>query len=193
MVVLPDPEVKLRPITVAELDRMVQEGILGEDDRVELLAGALAVMSPRSPEHAAVLHELLRLLAPPAIAAGLRISSRSPLGVGQELSRPEPDLALAPRPEPGRHPSGALLVVEVAIGSRALDLGAKAAIYARAGVTDYWVVDVSARELVVHREPVADRFRLVRRLAEGESVAPLAVAAQVAVSDLLVDVPAAPR
>lgn len=184
MAVRLDPDVAVRPITVAQLDRMVEEGIIGEDDRVELLDGVLVEMSPQSPDHAAVLAELLALAAPVASAQRLRLSSQAPLEVGHELCRPEPDLALAPRPEVGCHPSGALLVVEVAIASRSTDLGRKAAVYAEAGVPDYWVVDVVARELVVHREPVSDRYRLVRRIPEGGSVEAVALAFRVDVNAL---------
>jgi len=168
--VRPDPDVAVRPITVAELDRMVEAGIIGEDDRVELLDGMLVAISPQSPDHAAVLRELLALAWPVAAATQLTVSSQAPLDVGHELSRPEPDLALVPRPPVGRHPTGALLVVEIAATSRSMDLGRKATLYSAAGVPDYWVADLAARELVVHREPGPDGYRLVRRMTEGEEV-----------------------
>lgn len=84
----------------------------------------------------------------------------------------------------GRHPDDALLIVEIAIASRSTDLGRKAAIYAQARVPDYWVVDVVAREVVVHREPVSDRYRLVRRMAEGEVVEAVSLPMRVGVDAL---------
>lgn len=188
MAVRLDPDIKLRAMSVDDLDRMVAEGILGEDDRIELLDGVLVEVSPQSPDHAAVLSELLALLAPLAVAQDLRIRSQAPLQVAQHLSRPEPDVAIVRRPEPGRHPSEALLVVEVAISSRQLDLGAKATIYAQAGVQDYWVVDIAAREVVVHREPASSRYGLVRRVPEGGAVEAAALPLRVEVATLLADV-----
>lgn len=188
MAVRLDPDVAVRPISVAQLDRMVETGIIGEDDRVELLDGVLVEMSPQSPDHAAVLRALLALVPSVAAARELEVSSQAPLEVGHDVCRPEPDLALVPRPEVGRHPSGALLVVEIAITSRSTDLGRKAAVYAEAGVPDYWVVDVVARELVVHRDPVADGYRLVRRVPEGEAVEATGVPLRVDVEDLFAHV-----
>jgi Uma2 family endonuclease len=183
-----DSGVTLRPLSVTDLDHMIERGILGEADRVELLDGALVEMSPQSPDHAAVLRALLSWVAGPATEQGLYLSAQAPLEIGQPLTRPEPDLALVPRPPAGHHASAALLVVEVSISSRAVDLGAKAAFYAQAGVPDYWVIDVASREVAVHREPVSDRFRLVRRLAEGDVVEALALALRVDVAALFADV-----
>lgn len=183
-----DPDVKLWPLTVADVDRMVADGSLGEDDRVELLDGVLVEVSPQSPEHSAVLSALIMLLVPPAAAQDLSLLSQAPLLVARQSSRPEPDVAVVRRPEPGRHPSEALLVVEIAISSRQLDLNAKAAIYAEAGVPDYWVVDVAAREVVVHREPAAGRYALIRRVREGEVVDAALLPVTVAVAALLADV-----
>lgn len=183
-----DPDVKLWPLTVADVDRMVAEGSLGEDDRVELLDGVLVEVSPQSPEHAAVLRELFALLAPIALEGDLQVASQAPLLVARQSSRPEPDMAVVRRPGPGRHPTEALLVVEIAISSRQLDLNAKAAIYAEAGVPDYWVVDVAGREVVVHREPAAGRYGLVRRVREGESVEAALLPVRVQVTALLADV-----
>ncbi len=184
-----DPDVQLRPITVSDLDRMVAEGILGEDDRVELLDGVLVMMSPQSPEHSAVLMALFAQIGVVGLENGFQVATQVPLEVDQPASRPEPDFALVPQPTPGKHAGDAVLVVEVSLSSRRIDLGRKAALYAQAGVPEYWVVDVAAREVVVHTEPVDDRYRLIRRVPEGEVVAVTVLPAVVEVSALLAGVP----
>ncbi len=96
------------------------------------------------------------------------------------ISRPEPDLAIAPVTPRDRHPSGALLVVEISVSSRRIDLGLKATIYAAAGVPEYWVLDVDARTLFVHREPQVDRYSSVERFGDDASVTAVALTVHVA-------------
>lgn len=108
---------------------------------------------------------------------------------------PVPDVAVVtgpPRAHAG-HPRTALLVVEIADTSRAMDLGDKASLYAAAGIADYWVIDVNDRRLHVHRDPRPDPaakygagYASVRVLAAADTVAPLAAAtAALSVGDLL--------
>jgi Uma2 family endonuclease len=66
------------------------------------------------------------------------------------------------------------LVVEVAHTSLTFDLAVKAGLYARAGIVEYWVLDVSGRRLVVHRDPQEGGYRPIVAFSEDESVAPLA-------------------
>ena len=67
-----------------------------------------------------------------------------------------------------------LLVVEVSDSTLRFDLTVKAALYARAGIVEYWVLDVSGRRLIVHREPTPGGYRSVVAYSEFESIAPLA-------------------
>jgi Uma2 family endonuclease len=94
------------------------------------------------------------------------------------LSEPELDLiALKRSSDPFRlttPPSSELaLVVEVSDSSLTLDLTIKAQLYARAGVSDYWVLDVDARRLIVHRQPQAGRYDSVAAYSDQEQVSPL--------------------
>ena len=66
------------------------------------------------------------------------------------------------------------LLVEVADTSLTLDLRTKAALYARAAIADYWVVDINSRQLIVHRDPREGRYESVLVYSDSESVAPLA-------------------
>jgi Uma2 family endonuclease len=91
-------------------------------------------------------------------------------------SEPEPDLAVVTRQEEERapvHPRSALLVVEVADESLRRDRLLKGRIYARAQVSEYWVVDVAGRAVEVYAEPDVDagRYRVMRTLGVGETLA----------------------
>jgi Uma2 family endonuclease len=151
MAVHVDASLPVHPLTVDDLAAMVRCGILGEDDRVELLDGVLVEMSPQSPGHAAAVRRLNALLAPLTAAAGLELSPQCPLDVGSRLSQPEPDLAVVPAAGWDTHPGHALLVIEVSVSSRTVDLGRKAAIYAAAGIPEYWLIDPLRREAAFHR------------------------------------------
>ena len=93
-------------------------------------------------------------------------------------SAPEPDLAWVARRDYRRGRPTAedvLLVIEVSESTLRFDLGKKAELYAAAGIADYWVVDVSARSIVVHRDPAAGRYRDVRTYRESDEIRPLQV------------------
>jgi Uma2 family endonuclease len=162
-----------RCFTAADLETMVDAGILDEDERVELLDGDLILVSPQGPRHAALLAELRGLLAE-AFGLSWHVRVQSPLAAGSH-SLPEPDLAVvrgAPRSYLDRHPEGgdACLVVELAASSQDLDR-AKARIYAAAGVAEYWLLDLVARRLEVRSEPGLDgSYRLFRVLRAEERV-----------------------
>lgn len=109
----------------------------------------------------------------------------------EDDSLPEPDAALLDRPSdsfidepPG--PGDVRLVIEVADSTVGRDLGVKAGLYARAGIREYWVLDLPRRRLHVHRNPDGATWREVRQWVEDESVAPLAdPTATVLVGDIL--------
>ncbi len=185
MAVRVDAALPVHPLTVSDLYAMLEVGILDEDDHIELLDGVLVEMSPQSPPHAYALRRLTSLAAPLAGNSGLELSIQGPLDVGSPITLPEPDFAIVPVTPIDRHPSGALLVVEIGNTSLRIDLGPKARIYAEAGVPDYWVLDVERREIVVHREPSGSRFEQIRRVGAGETLTALAVALAVAVTDLV--------
>jgi Uma2 family endonuclease len=123
-----------------------------------------------------------------AFGAGWCLRQQSPLVLGQDTD-PEPDLAVVPgRPRDyAAHPTTAELVVEVADSSLQFDTNEKRLLYARAGIRDYWVVDVSGRRLLVYRDPQAGDYATHQALGAADAVSPLAVpGAAVLVADLLV-------
>jgi Uma2 family endonuclease len=164
-------ELDERPIRLlrrSEYDRLVSSGAF-ESERLELLYGQLVTMSPQGTAHAFSLQRLSKSLT---LALGQRADVRIQLPLAaSDDSEPEPDVAVVDiRDYLDDHPSACHLVIEVADSSRKTDLELKARLYAEMNVPDYWVVDLARRELVVHRDPAADRYREVRTFGAGASV-----------------------
>jgi len=168
---------------------LVERGLLEEDDHVELLEGLIVASPPQGPLHASVTMSVDTALRN---AVGDRASVRvqMPLLSGPR-SAPEPDVAVvAGRPVDyrDRHPDHALLVVEVADSSLPQDRLTKSRIYARAGVVEFWILNLRDRCVEVHTNPDADnRVYTSMRIARIGGVIELAAfpATAVAVADLL--------
>jgi Uma2 family endonuclease len=174
-------------LTRLEYDKLVDVGIIGEDERVELVGGALVEMSPEGPTHAGTIDLCAEALRR-AFGPGFTVRVQHPLVIDPD-DEPEPDLAVVPgdpREYLGAHPRSAALVVEVSESSLSFDRLEKAPLYARAGVPEYWIVNLAERRLEVHREPSAGRYGRVVSLAAGDEIAPLAApGSSVAVAALL--------
>jgi Uma2 family endonuclease len=179
--------VELRLWTRAEYERLAESGILTEDDRVELIDGVIYKLTAQKSGHANtvdVAQETLR----DAFGRGYRVRVQLPMALG-EASEPEPDVAVVAG---GRgdfqhaHPSSASLVVEVADATLTYDRRVKAPPYARAGLPEYWVLNLIANQLEVHRDPSPTGYKNVSILKRGDHIAPLAKPdASIAVADLL--------
>jgi Uma2 family endonuclease len=156
-------------LTGEEYHQLIESGGLAEETRVELIDGILCDMSPKTPEHELIVEYLAKVLAVALDHDRFRLRVAAPLSLGD--TEPEPDLAVVRRGTPAPyHPASAELTVEVAISSRQRDLAVKPQLYARAGVAEYWVVDVTQNVVVVHREPAADGYRSRAELAPGDSL-----------------------
>jgi Uma2 family endonuclease len=143
-------------LTVADYHRLGTAGILGEDDRVELLEGQLVDMSPIGPRHALAIDALTELLVM-AAAGQATVRVQNPI-VLNHWSEPQPDFTLVRRPwagYPDAHPgpSDVLLLIEVADSSLDFDLGPKLELYARAGIREVWIVDLTTDGVLAHRDP----------------------------------------
>lgn len=159
--------VRTRPLYRAEYEALGAQGFF-EDENVELIEGQLVLAAEEGPDHAEIVRRVIRLLIESIPEEVGTVGVGNPLSVN-DLSVPQPDAFVA---APGRnyragHPRTSTLVIEVAHASRAFDLGVKAAVYAAAGIPDYWVVDLSRDEIVVHRDPVPRGFDSITRHAEG--------------------------
>jgi Uma2 family endonuclease len=186
--------VRTRRWTRAEYDRLIEQGVFRHEERLELIDGELVVREPQGSRHyAAVLLVTDALRA--AFGPGWLVRGQGPVAL-DEASEPEPDVSVvrgSPRDYAAGHPAHPVLVVEVADSTLAFDRRRKAALYARAGVADYWLLNLVDGALMVHREPaVSDstpygwRYRSVTAVRPPGVVSPLAVpTASVAVADLL--------
>lgn len=150
------PNVPRRLWTVDEYHRMGEAGLLGNEDRVELVGGELVQMAPIGSEHAGCVGTLTRLLV---MAVGERaiVFVQNPVRL-DERSEPEPDFAvLKPRADEYRSAlptaEDVLLIVEVADSSLAYDRGLKLELYAGHGIPEVWVVNLAAQEVEVFRGP----------------------------------------
>jgi Uma2 family endonuclease len=166
---------------------MARSGILAESDHVELVEGQIVSMAATHTPHARVHFRLSFQLASAAQRAGIRLDCLTqPMLRLDEFTVREPDLLVL---KPGATPGPAVragecaLVIEIADHSLSLDLGPKARDYAVAGIAAYWVVDVSARQVHAHQEPVGERYQRVDLLPFGVS-APFALVGAVDLIDL---------
>ena len=163
--------VKTRRWTRIEYDRLIEIGIIQEDERLELLAGELVLRDRQTPDHAT--------------------------GIGlDDESEPEPDVSVVPGTiydYRHTHPSRPTLLVEVADSSLAFDREHKGSLYARARVPEYWIVNLVDSVLEVYREPGPDAaaaygfaYRAMHTLRAEDHVTPRALpTVRVPVADLL--------
>ena len=177
-----------------EYGQMIDHGLLDEDDPIELLDGLLLVKEPQhSPHRTAVL--LVAKALEGAFGGGWFVQTQSPI-ILDDRSEPEPDACVvrgSPRDYTSAHPTRPALVVEVAQSRLRLARGRKAAAYARAGIADYWILNLDGRVLEVYREPTGPDptrrhwgYSAIETLGVDASVMPLAApAAIIRVADLL--------
>lgn len=184
---MPAAQVGPRPVhwTCPEFHRLGDYGAF-EGRRAMLIDGVILEEGPMNPPHAITLG-LVQDAMRTAFGKGSRFRVRSPLVVGADVD-PEPDLAViagAPR-DSSRHPTTADLVIEVADSSLDFDTNDKRLLYARAGIREYWVVDINGRRLLAYRDPQNGDYPAPLSVGPGDTITPLAGAAAVRVADLLV-------
>ena len=167
------PWVARRRLTVDEYHRMGEAAILREDDRVELIEGELVAMVPIGSEHYGTVNALNRLLML-AVGDGAIVSPQNPVRL-EQASEPQPDMVLLkPRLDFYRKkvitPDDVLLLIEVAHSSVAYDRTVKAPLYARHGITEYWLVRLDVSKIEVYREPGPDSYQSLRTALPGETL-----------------------
>ncbi len=146
---------RIRPLRRLEFEKLVELGVF-EDERVELLRGALVTMPPTDPSHDRSVSELAKLLyATLSDRADVRVQCSF---AASDDSEPLPDLVVAPAASASwtAHPDAALLVVEVAGTSLRKDRGVKAVLYGSVAVREYWIVNVSRGTVEVFRSRDGD-------------------------------------
>ncbi|BDE06828.1 hypothetical protein WPS_21040 [Vulcanimicrobium alpinum] len=155
---------RIRPLSVADYDRMGEAGIIDPDERVELLNGELLQMPPIGPAHSkatVTLYDEFR----DRFRDRAVMRPQQPITLSDE-SEPEPEVVLPRQPAErydDAHPTPAdvLLVVEVADATLAFDRSEKLQAYARAGIGEYWIVNVQRRAVERYREPSCAEYQSV--------------------------------
>jgi Uma2 family endonuclease len=186
-------DVKTRPLRRVEYERLVDLGMF-DGERLELLDGSLVVQEPQGSWHAALVGQIGQVLQT-AFGAGWHARLHAPLALDAE-SEPEPDVAIVAgehRDYRRAHPFTAALVVEVADSSLARDRRLKGGLYARAGLREYWIVNLVDGTVEVRRQPTMAvdsaygwSYRSVEILGPPAAVTPLAApGAVIPVADLL--------
>lgn len=185
------PAVPLRKLwTRTELDAIESAGLLDDQD-LELIAGELILKMGKKRSHTIAVSLLLKYLV--RIFSPDHVQQEAPIDVHPQenpTSEPEPDLiVLKLRQTEYRtgnpRPSDLQLVCEVSDSTVAFDLSTKAQLYARAGILEYWVLDIQNQRMVVHREASSSGYRLIQAYQAQELISPLAAPqAEFQVSDL---------
>jgi Uma2 family endonuclease len=173
----------IRSLKRSEYDRMVELGLF-DDERVELLQGVLVKMSPQRAPHASTVQKLTQLLIT-RLQGRFTLRIQAPLALSDD-SEPEPDVAVVPLGDyEAEHPSTALLVIEVSETTLRTDRR-KAALYASAGIGEYWIVNLGARSVEVYTSPDDDRYAESRTLRGGDVLRPAALGdVTIAVAEIL--------
>lgn len=184
--VRPSADLPRRLFTTQDVFRMVEAGVMQSDENVELIEGELVVMAAKKNDHEIFKSALLEWLVK-GKADDQRVGVETTLYLAEMLFV-EPDLMLYPRTFKPQELSGGnvTLLIEVSDDSLSRDLGLKAAIYADHGVRDYWVVDVAAGRVIVHRDPTDEGYRSIETFeADAEVAALLAPALAMRLAELL--------
>jgi Uma2 family endonuclease len=158
--------------TVAEIEAMVESGVIDEDERFELIDGDVVPMSPKGSRHESYKASLLHFWMKRSTDR-YRIIQETTFRLDAS-SFLEPDFVFyhAKVKVPQLAPSNTLLAVEIADSSLAYDMGRKAKFYARFGVPALWVIDVKTLETHVFEEPTAEGYAAQRVIASTETLAP---------------------
>ena len=169
---------------------MAEAGLLKPTDRVELIGGEIVDMAPIGQEHMGDVNWLTEAFVL-AVRGAAIVSIQNSVRLGQ-YDVPEPDVVLFKRRDDfyrtGARPTPAdvLLIVEVADSSLATDRSIKMALYAKFGITEYWILDVKRRRMIVHRQPEAARYAQVSEHTPDDTLALAAAPAiSIALSQLL--------
>jgi Uma2 family endonuclease len=157
----------------------LENAALLNHERLELVEGELISKMGKKRPHVNSLTLMQAWLQ--AVFGSRFVNPEAPIDVSPEdnpTNEPEPDIIvlkeeLACFRAANPKPADLHLVVEIADTTLAFDLTVKAALYARAGISEYWVLDVTGRRLIVHREPQSGRYQFVVAYREDESISPL--------------------
>jgi Uma2 family endonuclease len=183
------PEISRYYFSVAEFERMGEAGVFTKDARLELIEGEIIEMSPIGSRHAACVSFLNRFLNR-TVGDSALVSVQNPIRLN-DFSEPEPDLALLRLRDDfyrDAHPTPAdvLLIIEVADTTLAYDRQVKTPLYAKAGVAEIWIINLTEEQIEVYAEPAGDTYQIVSNFRRGEEARSHTIARlSVTVADVL--------
>jgi Uma2 family endonuclease len=177
-----------RRFTVGEYHRLAEAGILSEDDRVELLEGEIFEMSPISSRHASCVDRLVQLFFE-RLGRRVIVRVQNPVRLS-EYSEPQPDLTLLkPRADfyKAAHPQpdDVVLLVEVCETSGEFDRHVKLPLYAKAGIPEVWIVDLTREQIEVYRDPKPEGYQQSQIIGRGQTLTVQLLALELTVAEIL--------
>ena len=182
-----DVSIRQYRLSRLEYDRAVEAGAFEPEAKVELIDGNLHAMTPEGTAHTTGMHLVADCLRQ-VFSSGFFVRIQNQLAV-DEYSEPEPDIAVVTgtvRDYRDAHPTSAVLVVEISDESLRHDRTVKQRLYARCGISEYWILALPEARLEVYRDPAGDAYKSLTGHGAADRVAPLArPEAQIAVADLL--------
>ena len=160
---------KRKDITVAEYYQMADAGIIKSEDRVELINGEIITMSPIYSPHASVVDTLLELLILKLHSRAI-IRCQNPLHLDQR-SEPEPDIVIAHYQEDSYQshhpiPKDVYIVIEVSDSTLQKDRKVKIPLYAKAGIPEYWIINLQDRQIEIHRQPKNGEYHSIQIISK---------------------------
>lgn len=165
-------------LSLEDYYKMGEAGILGEDSRVELIEGELIDMAPIGSRHVRAVNILTELLVPQARGVAV-VSVQNPVSLPPD-NGPQPDIALL-KPRADNYGDSlptaqdVLLIIEVADTTAKYDREVKAALYARHGIQEFWLVDVQGKAVEIYQEPGSKGYRKLLRPETVETISPVSL------------------
>lgn len=162
-----------RKFTVQQYHKMLESGILTEDDRVELIRGEIIEMSPIGTKHAACVNRLINLLVQ-LLGKRVIVAAQNPIALNDN-SEPQPDVALLkPRDDfyatAHPQPQDILLLIEVADSTIIYDREEKIPLYAEANIIEVWLVDINEQIVEIYQQPTAAGYQQMQKFTSGQSL-----------------------
>ncbi len=177
-----------RRFSVEEYYRLVEVGILGPADKVELIHGEIVKMSPVGPRHAGLVNRLNRLLLQ-LLDERYIISPQNPVRLSF-YSEPEPDMAVlyfrddyygTQHPEP----KDVALLIEVSGSTLEYDSLVKLPLYAKKGIPEYWIIDLQNDRILIHTDPDGTAYQSKSIYQRGEVLSSSVLSNDLSVDEIL--------
>ena len=159
--------------TREQFDAMIANGVIHEDDRVELIEGEIYVLMAPGSKHIARVNRLQKRLEQ-LIGTQTIVSTQNPIGLS-EYSEPQPDIAVL-KPVDDFYenrlaePSDVLFIIEVSDSTLRYDRDMKVPLYAACDIAEVWLLDVTARQVIVFLNPAGNRYEQQTIYGPGDTI-----------------------